>query len=743
MRLEVKQAIRAEPSSKAAHTLLSTIEAFERARRGGRSLERLRRKLALRGLLRYQEQEVPVLAATETYLRRYGLELERSQRYPQQIFSLLVILKAAINQRYNISTPAQRESHGRRFVRGSPEDLVQLLLQCRKSLQAELTVPRPFSFPRLLTIPAERRSLSAVLGKVLLGVSLFVGVGTVGSAVSAWHRSLVSPDTQGLSGRENLIKDMTPNGSIPTVERALARLSHPFLSWRNSYLVCGLIGSDAAKATQPSLLYPGSPSVWRWLEFHEDNRVWESGYLTLNSVSQDDFVGVPIGAALFDPTFTIERFPLPVRATRGARDLQIDVRVPVDPPIDTQAMAAGLRERLGIAHAPLWKPRLPFSTVRAVSPELADAIDKARAMPAAQAAESLESRVSTLFKYEHTPEYDNFEGTFEEYFRLVVQKRQGICGQFAVVFDEALKQAGIPSCIARVYVPQDDGVTYTTRGAHATNIVFLMSPTQKPLPKIFDATGLGALPPATVAGDSFTFNDLVLPASVVGGLGLTALLALRRQQRRRDRLEEEGLVSARDNSDDSYEEKTANYEASDAEVAQRLSTVSPEVMLSRWVLYHLQIKEHAATAGSGVGGIFDLDDFDIEPALKAADEMKASLLVVEPITHSLLEKTGLPYQEVVAGLLNAWYRGMQDSNYRREWCVHLKRSDLFSSVEATALVHSACEILPDMKRDETARALVPRWNPFYRRPPISTACLLRALIPLGKRADIVSNNGDL
>ena len=737
MRLEVKQSLRAEPSSKAAHKLLNTIEAFERARRGGRSLERLRRKLAFRGLLRYQEQEVPVLAATETYLRRYGLELDRSQRHPQETFPPLMILKAALNQRYNIGRTAQRDSHGRRVMRGSPEDLAQLLLQCRKALQVELTVPQPYSFLRLLTIPAERRAFSAVLGKVLLGVSLFVGVGAVGSAFSSWQRSLVNRDAKGLSGRENPIKDMTPNGSIPTVERPLAHLSHPLLSWRNSYLVCGLIGANAAKATQPPLLYEGSPRVWSWLEFNEDERVWESGYLTLNSVSQDDFVGVPIGAALFDPTFSIERFPLPVRATRDARDLQIDVRVPVDPPVDTQAMAADLRERIGILHTPLWKPRLPFSTVREVSPDLADAIDQARAMPAAEAAAYLESKVSTLFKYEHTPEYDNFEGTFEEYFRLIVQKRQGICGQFAVVFDEALKQAGIPSCIARVYVPEEDGVTYTTRGAHATNIVFLMSPTQKPLPKIFDATGIGASPPATVAGDSITFNDLVLPAGVVGGLSLTALLALRRQQRRRDRLEEEALASARDNNDQPPEEMTENQEASDGEAAQRLSMISPEIMLSRWVLYHLQKRDHVTAGRRDTGGIFDLDDFDIEPALKAADAMRASLFAVEPITLTLLERTGLPHQEVLAGILNAWYRGMQDSNYRREWCTHLQRRDLFSSVEATALVHLACELLPDMKYDGDARALLPRWNPFYRRAPLDAACLLRAFTPLGKNEDIV------
>jgi hypothetical protein len=621
-------------------------------------------------------------------------------------------------------------------MRRSSEEIARILAQCRKALEAEFTMRRPHSFPRLLRIPAERRAILDAIGNTLLGASLVLGVG--GTAWTAWQRSFATHEKQGLSSQNPPAK-MDPNGSIPTIERPLGRLSRPFSNWRNRYFVSGLIGATPMMATQPELSYKGYHQVRNWLSGIGRTELEESVTLTLKEVYQGDLLALPIRGRVDDPMailWTSDRLTL---ISRDARDVPITLLVPPEKLVDREITAEVLRETLGSLHWPLWKPRLPFSTIREVSPELADAIEAARAMPAVGAVEHLKEVVSRLLKYENTPAYDGFGGDFESYFREILHKGQGICGQFAIIYDEALKQAGIPSCIAMVYIPSEDGVTYTTRGAHATNLVILVTPDKEPTPRIFDATGIGAVPPASREWDPPVFQDLVLPASVLGGgAGLALLLMVRRNQRLREELENEALRSAREKPEEEPQQSAAGDNGlvggSAGEDGKRSSAIRPELVLSRWILHHLQSTDSQDAQIDASKGFFELAEFDIEPALEAANEMKESLLLVEPMTNLLLEKTGLPQQDEVVGILNGWYRGMQDLGYRREWIGYLKRRDIFSSGEASALVELAREVVPAIKSDREARALVSRWNPFYRRTPLDVECLLRAFAPLPKES---------
>ncbi len=722
LRLEVKEALRVDPRSVPTQKLLSVITIFQKARRSGEDVERLRRRLARRGFLRYEEKDIPVLAATETYVRRFGLK-QRSR--PLVDFPALSLLQRIGRTRFLVLNEATNPGSVVHTARRSREEFEALVSLCRTAVESELSLKRPLSFMQLLKIPAERRYLLDVLAKILLGSALLCGAGLAvrDLSVAAW--TMV-----GGSLRHGLGGDLATNGSIPKNDRVLARLARPFKDSRDSFLVSGLVGVEPASATQPMLVVK---EVSDWVSLRgSDGSYLSADYVEfrLSGVHRDDEIPLPIGARIVDEFRALEFEEFRARAKRDVNELVFHVFIPREPEVDVTLNAAEIVQRHGWALEALSNPRLQFSTVREASPRLADAIEVARTMKAVDAAEHLRGFVSTLLSYEETPEYDNFHGTFEDYFRTILANGKGICGQFSVVFDEALKHAGIPSCIARGYMPKDDGITYTTRGAHATNLVFLSSTAKRVVPRRYDATGEGVLPSANSEADEGWMRGLGFPeALAIGSATAAGLLLLRRRRSYVEKAENEALEKARHGQDSAEELLRESEATSEFGSELRPRELDPEFVFSEWILHHVRMQEGSDRGKASSIGLCDLEELDIDAALQSVEMMKRSLVVVTPTTRLILSMAGMVEQENTVGIVNAWLLNMQDPAQHPEWMQRLQRAEHFSPQEVDALLRLAREVVPGFKGDLSRRSFLSRWSPFTGAVSFNGDCLLRAFCP--------------
>jgi hypothetical protein len=339
--------------------------------------------------------------------------------------------------------------------------------------------------------------------------------------------------------------------------------------------------------------------------------------------------------------------------------------------------------------------------------------------------------VSSLIQYQESPQYNDFDGDFREYFETILKSGKGICGQFSVVLDEALKQAGIPCCIAEVYLPDKDGVTYTTAGAHAANIVFLAGPDKEVIPRIFDATGGAQVLPGVAARPSDPFTDLVVPVALtLGGLSLAALLIENQRRRYAETVENEAVTS--------ISEETLRGQGTEdgPEITEEDPSKTPspaqsaDDLFSQWLLHHLQ--ERSELEGPDISGLrlHDLKDDDVDQVLRSANRMRDVLLEMTVQTRALFSKTGLFEQESTIGIFNGWLRSMESPSARRAWVQYIQRRDLFSSREAEALMRVAREVVPGFKTDTRGGSIAGVWRLFSRPVPLETNCILRAFVPL-------------
>ncbi len=716
----LKNDLRANPTSVGTQRVLSAIVAFQRARRRGENLERLRRRLAIKGLLQYEERDVPLIAATETGIRRLGL---KGEARPLVNFASLMLLGRIRSVGRYVQYKTRNSPVTLRAIRRPKEEFEQLVSECRTALESELTFKSQLSFPRMLKIPAEQRHLMSLFGKMLLGGALAFGGG-------AALRSL--GPLEWMSGDSGVhfhpADDLRPNGRIPKVEKPIAKLSKPFKNARNQFLVQGLVGASESKAQQPGLSYEGSHEVHQWLRYCGADDLEDLVEIELPKLRRDDFVALPIGAVVLDATSTLASGTVPVRAARDAAPHHFEMMIAPERPIDSTLTGADIVTELGLLHQRLSQPRLPPWVIRDANPELAEAIEKARSMTAVHAVAFLRKKVSKLLIYEEAPIYNDFEGSFEEYFRTILGEEKGICGQSSVVFDEVLKQAGIPCCITLGLLPKEDGVTYTTAGGHATNVVFLLSADGKKavVPRIYDATGEAA--PKEESNDEL--ERVALKGSLaIGGAGVAALLIIRRQRRRAELLENAALESARCKTDPPEETLPTDEASIEVEAEPSAPGVDPEVILSQWVLHHLQQSESSRPDNEQEWSLEDIEALDIDSALKAVEDMKADLMQVTPRARFMLSKAGLLEYETTIGIANGWLRSMEDSARRREWIQHIQHNVHFTPQEAQTLLLLAREVVPAFKEEVKGRSLLQRLNQLSRAAPLDVECLLRALSP--------------
>jgi hypothetical protein len=706
----VKRDLRANPSSVPTQKLYKAITTIQRARRTGENLEQLRRRLARNELLYYREAEVSILAATETYLRRHGIQ---GKERPLTQFPALMLLRKIDSAIIPTPRGAENGKPAPRVVRRSKGELNALVSLLREKIDAELTFKSRLSFPRLLRMGPERRHITEILGKLLLGVAV-----AYGGRMAV--RSLSSPVVGEI--QSGPADDLIPNGSLPRLEKMIANLSRPFSSQRNDFLLSSLVGATPVAARQPRLMYKGSGEVREWIHSFDVAEYDDCVAAEVYSLTQGGGPALPLSANLrmVDPQ---------LQADGSATPFTYQISTSKEKVIDSSLSGKDLARELGDLHLELSQPRLRFSELRTIDLGLAEAIERARAMNAVDAVEYLRNTVAGLIRYEESPEYDNFRGTFDEYLRTILKNRRGVCGQFAIIFDEALKQAGIPSCIAAGYLPNDDRVTYTTAGAHATNVVFLRSTDGKVVPRIVDATGMGTSP--AVHSDSNSLFDLVVPGAVtIGGLGIAAILLHRQQRRRAEQLENEALEKVAQ-AVDTEEEPLANGDQSLALGGKsNARSIDPDVIVTKWVLHHLHKSRDSISIDARATGLEGIEAFDIDAAVQAADAMKRELMVSTEMTRRVLLKTGLSEHESTVGIVNGWLRSMEDPGRRRQWVAHLQDRKLFTPRDADALLRWAQNVVPAFKGESSRFSFRPRLNLFSQAGFPTSECLLRALTPI-------------
>ncbi len=735
LQLSVREAARADQSSQATSTLLKAITEFRVAQTKGYSCEALRRRLVRQGLIQYQEQDTSLMAATEMYLRRHGL---RGEDAPLVKFPALILLNRIKPRSYqatsNEPSKAGKAARSILVVRRSKEELAQVVSECRKALESELMPKRSRSPLQLVVGQGGRQGIKRAFAKLLLGVSLAAGAVTTADAMKlpVWGAADAASGYRPTDGS-------APNGSIPKVARPVAKLSKAFDNINNSYLLYGLVGSNADSAAQPSLSHEGAAEVYSWLLDDGQGEIEELASLELREVRRDSYVPLPIRARVFDPTRTVSSDWIPAQASRDARSHTVEIAIPREHPIDRSLGAAHVTDALGASQEVLSHPRLHFSKIQQASPELAKAIRAARSMSAAEATEHLREVVMELIAYEETPTYDDFTGTFEEYFKLILANRKGICGQFAVVFDEALKQAGVPSCMVSCILPEKDRTTYTTAGAHLTNIVFLLDSDRRVVPRIVDATGasqmeaMGQDASSSSLGrdeSSSELGRLVIPTGLaIGSAGLATILMLRRR-RREEPLEVSTLIEIPEEMRPPDESRDSGEASIDSSSLPTPEPSAPRIdrfnLMVDWTTRQDSRKDSQEAQRLSLSEITDSDLDSISEEIEASARR---LYEITPEVSEILSRVKEPASETTIAIANSWLARMQDPDYRNRWKQYLKRPDLFTPEQEKALLRLARDVVKPF-RDEGRYRLMERLSSLSTPKSIDSECLLRALVPL-------------
>jgi hypothetical protein len=523
----------------------------------------------------------------------------------------------------------------------------------------------------------------------------------------------------------------------------LAKLSDRLPFVEQSYLVRRLIGADPTGPSQPPLNYPGSDELHKIIADSGKRRLHCQIDITINDVKKGSLIAAPLGAQIIDPSETIiENGDGRFKALKDANELTVSLSIPDRIPELLDAEAMVIRNRLGQRHLPLSKPRLPFSAIKELIPQLAEDIEIAREKPAAEAAWYLRTKVSEIIKYEESPEYNTFSGSFRDYLALVFKNGRGICGQFACIYDEALKHAGIPSAIVSAFVPEKDGVSYTTSGGHATNLVFLLSSDGELAPIIMDATGTGSdvNSPVREQRDGISLEDLKLPATVAALTGLTGLFAafLRRRAQVKEaeileRLQPDSVIYEEPDAAKLPDDQPAN-EPNEPTTAVRsigaLPLVTKAQVLDKWEM-SLNSDENGRRYTNQPAGksSFDSDEFEgnFELMLKNQSEAIVKRTRAVGLLCEVLKSGGIEPDRELVTILDLWIQAMNGPEYRTKWIKHINK---FKKPEGKALKIFASHVFPELGDSFGSRSMLSRF--FTTKAPITEDLLCGSLVPLGK-----------
>jgi|GEM_PF-5681372 len=733
----------------ATQRLIQAVKIISDANKNGATLENLRRRLVKPKLIKYSKHEINPADATAFYLTKFGIK-------PLVDFAPIELLKQALNagpsgvrtQIRDLGSAPKRhfleEEPKPEYVIARPAGTLQdLLKRYSHELKNELPLPHRLTVSKVFFgHSSERWALREPLfeKKWRIAGALILGQAAWYSSRRIWpgntSRGDIGSDPSSPDG-------LTPNGRVPSDGILLAKINSPLPSREQSYLVRRLIGADSAGPSQPPLNYPGSDELYKIIADSGKRRLHCQIDMLINEVRKGSLIAAPLGAKITDSSGTIiEDGDGRFKALKDANDLTVILLIPDGIPELLDAEAMVVRNRLGQRHLPLSKPRLPFSAVKELSPQLAECIETARKMKAAEAAGYLRTKVSEIIKYEESPEYNTFSGSFREYLALIFKNGRGICGQFACIYDEALKHAGIPSTIVSAFVPEKDGFTYTTNGGHATNVVFLLSREGRIVPVIMDATGAAAdvNSPIREQRDKISLEDFKLPATVAVATGLTGLLLAflkRRAQVREaeilERLQPDSVIHEEPEQAKLEDDQPANEPNEPTRAVQSRGApprITKAEVLAKWERsFDLIEGEQEQDRKSEVRSSFDSPEFAADLDALIADQLEMINERTRRLHNAceILDRSGIVIDGELVTIIDLWIQAMNDPEYRTKWIEHINK---FKKPEGRALKIFASHIFPELGDSFGSGSILSRF--FNTKPRITEDLLCRSLVPLGK-----------
>lgn len=737
-----------KPDSELAPIIIKLCDAFERAAASGKTYARLAQTLAAKKLIVFQESLASPDECSKATLALYGVAAEPA--FVQVYFPAISLMKKSVPSPTIISNQETRQKF--EVIPAPKEELESLLRSCQKLIEIDSQFRGPINFPRLMTIPRERNSFLLRAGqRVTLTLALVGGAGAITELAlerssSPGAATQPGPDVLG-TGVASPQSDLYPSGSIPSVRAQIAHLSNRLSSSSlDHYLIDSFVGATSSSAQQPALRGPQLEVVRSIIQRMTRLPRGNSAILYLDKHAQGDFVPVPVGAAVESHLHAREDVFSWLGASLYPQSKgPFKISIPSNIEIDSSATAGRCRELIGDKCAQLSTPRMELSEIETASPTLAKAIREARGMPAFEGAEHLRKAVSRIIKYEESPQYDQFRGNFAEYFRSILRTGQGVCGQFAVLYDESLKQAGIPSCLISAVIPDKKAPTvYFSDGFHAANMIFVPDRSGRLIARLMDATGAQEKEKEKKTVQESYLETLTLPV----GLGLTSaalgLWLAAANRRRRAYQEAKALTLAykgevpeepenpgeldRDASDSMPTDPTrVHREKATALPAYRVSSAS----VLKWVNQHPG--SMILVSLDGAGGL------DFERFASSTGELLDKLSTVTESTQRILARLQLSspqadgwglddYLETVQ-VINAWQEAIKDPSYRANWIHSIKANTNLDGKSKAQLLALLSESGVD--KENVLRRTMRKLLGSGDQAPIDAELFLKTAVPIG------------
>jgi hypothetical protein len=679
LKLIVRGELKKSPNCVATRKVLEVISDLKRSRVTRYPVLKTLKTLESKKALLQVPRNISDQQALISHLNRYGVS---NQIITNIIFPTLEILRQRRrNQNSNGAYKGNSASATQSIRQIRSDNLGHKLALCREKLVANGKFTAPLRLRDIMRIPLQRRMARNQIFTLLAAAGSIQGLASYLTSVS------LDPNRASANSSHNLNNSgLEPNGTIPKSGEPLCELSALPKEKQNRYFITGLIGTGE-KAIQPRLEHsqPLANSLVHMLieqlsDKEPDQKVWATYFG--EAANQAPYPPLPIGASITGAD-KYSGLSLESRRLRPKiEQLSVELNLVSPPKLDQHATVFGIQRDLGFASAELTNARLTRDELRQIAPELEAAIGNARTMPAAAAAEYLRTYVREMIKYQPSPEYDRPMPSIGYYLETILTLKRGLCGQFALIYDEALKHVGIPATIVTCYTIDGQSKLIRSNNAHATNLVILRSSDGELVPTILDATGA-----YESRSDLPNLEQIAVPAGLLGALG-GSLLAIRTIRRRRS-----AWLNGSTSSDD---DKETPLISSLMEQSPTNSTnsrgKSVEELVDSWII------KIASLRGSSLERDRDLDSSSsaenwsaeliaesIAELLKIKDEIEQA----RPEAKLFMHRTGAKIDPAIEPVIAAWMVAMRHDRFALTWANSLKRTPDISNHEVSAVARAA------------------------------------------------------
>jgi hypothetical protein len=258
--------------------------------------------------------------------------------------------------------------------------------------------------------------------------------------------------------------------------------------------------------------------------------------------------------------------------------------------------------------------------------------------------------------------------------------KRGICGQFALVYDEALKHTGIPSTLVTCLLAQDDSALIQTSDGHATNLVLLRATDGQIYPVIFDATGSPESQSRVPA-----LRDLAVPAGLLGVLGissLTLLLWRRRNSAWRIKINDQDI-------NDQQGAKAHGLNSGSA-----VSTVgndhrkTVDQLVEDWVIRITSIKDPASASEADLNkprGAEAWSEAELSKLVEELEQLGSAIEGNRAKASEFMRSLGGKIEPALEPVISAWLIAIKDQRLASQWLTLIQGDSSISKEELKTL----------------------------------------------------------